>query len=73
MGVSEGKAIGEWFGPNTTAQVLKKLVVYDDRSKLTIHVAMDNLIIEQDVKLAARTPILRQRNTDIETGSNGII
>ena len=23
MGVSEGKAIGQWFGPNTVAQVLK--------------------------------------------------
>jgi len=23
MGVSEGKTIGEWFGPNTVAQVLR--------------------------------------------------
>jgi len=23
MGVSEGKGIGEWFGPNTVAQVLR--------------------------------------------------
>ena len=23
MGVSEGKEVGEWFGPNTIAQVLK--------------------------------------------------
>ena len=23
MGVSEGKAVGEWFGPNTVAQVLR--------------------------------------------------
>ena len=23
MGVSEGKEIGQWFGPNTVAQVLK--------------------------------------------------
>jgi len=23
MGVSEGKAIGEWFGPNTVTQVLR--------------------------------------------------
>ena len=23
MGESEGKAIGQWFGPNTVAQVLK--------------------------------------------------
>jgi len=23
MGVSEGKSVGEWFGPNTVAQVLR--------------------------------------------------
>lgn len=23
MGVSEGKSVGSWFGPNTVAQVLK--------------------------------------------------
>lgn len=23
MGVGEGKSIGEWFGPNTVAQVIK--------------------------------------------------
>jgi len=23
MGVSEGKEVGQWFGPNTVAQVLK--------------------------------------------------
>ena len=26
MGVSEGKPIGNWFGPNTIAQVLKYLL-----------------------------------------------
>ncbi|XP_060553657.1 cysteine protease ATG4B-like [Ruditapes philippinarum] len=50
MGVSEGKNVGQWFGPNTVAQVLKKLVVYDDWSSLVIHVAMDNSIIQDDIK-----------------------
>ncbi|KAJ8310684.1 hypothetical protein KUTeg_012549 [Tegillarca granosa] len=50
MGVSEGKNIGQWFGPNTVAQVLKKLVVYDEWSSLVIHVAMDNTVIEEDIK-----------------------
>ncbi|VDI66024.1 cysteine protease ATG4 [Mytilus galloprovincialis] len=50
MGVSEGKNIGQWFGPNTVAQVLKKLVVFDEWSSLVIHVAMDNTIIEHDIK-----------------------
>ncbi|XP_011306547.1 cysteine protease ATG4B [Fopius arisanus] len=46
---SEGKEVGQWFGPNTIAQVLKKLVVYDDWSSLTIHVALDNTLIINDV------------------------
>ncbi|KAL3848532.1 hypothetical protein ACJMK2_019383 [Sinanodonta woodiana] len=50
MGVSEGKAVGQWFGPNTIAQVLKKLVVYDEWSSLVIHVAMDNTVIEEDIR-----------------------
>ncbi|KAL5004676.1 hypothetical protein ScPMuIL_018132 [Solemya velum] len=50
MGVSEGKPVGQWFGPNTVAQVLKKLVVYDEWSSLVIHVAMDNTVIENDIR-----------------------
>ncbi|XP_015109306.1 cysteine protease ATG4A isoform X2 [Diachasma alloeum] len=49
MGASEGKEVGQWFGPNTIAQVLKKLVVYDDWSSITIHVALDNTLIINDV------------------------
>ncbi|VDM43562.1 unnamed protein product [Toxocara canis] len=55
MGVSERKEIGEWFGPNTAAQVLKKLVVYDDWSRLAVHVALDNLLIASDVRTMAHT------------------
>lgn len=47
MGVSERKEVGEWFGPNTAAQVLKKLAIYDEWSRLAVHVAMDNLVIVQ--------------------------
>ncbi|XP_052214699.1 cysteine protease ATG4B-like isoform X1 [Dreissena polymorpha] len=50
MGVSEGKTVGQWFGPNTVAQVLKKLVVYDEWSSLAVHVAMDNSVIMDDIK-----------------------
>uniref|UniRef100_A0A915CSF9 Cysteine protease n=1 Tax=Ditylenchus dipsaci TaxID=166011 RepID=A0A915CSF9_9BILA len=53
MGVSEGKALGEWLGPNTIAQVLKKLVVYDDWSSLAVHVALDNILISEDVRIMA--------------------
>ncbi|XP_076379861.1 autophagy-related 4a isoform X2 [Megalopta genalis] len=48
-GASEGKDVGQWFGPNTVAQVLKKLVVYDDWSSITIHVALDNTLIINDI------------------------
>lgn len=53
MGVSEGKPIGEWFGPNTIAQILKKLVIYDEWSNLVVHVAMDNILISNDVRMMA--------------------
>lgn len=60
MGVSEGKPIGEWFGPNTIAQVLKKLAIYDDWTRLAVHVAMDNVLISDDVRIIARTsPLLK--------------
>ncbi|XP_043497461.1 cysteine protease ATG4B isoform X1 [Polistes fuscatus] len=49
MGASEGKEVGQWFGPNTIAQVLKKLVVYDEWSSITIHVALDNALIVNDI------------------------
>uniref|UniRef100_A0A0N5BID5 Cysteine protease n=1 Tax=Strongyloides papillosus TaxID=174720 RepID=A0A0N5BID5_STREA len=53
MGVSEGKNVGEWLGPNTVSQVLKKLVFYDDWSNIRVHVAMDNVLIHDDVKKVA--------------------
>lgn len=55
-GASEGKAVGEWFGPNTVAQVLKKLAVYDDWSSIVFHVALDNtLVVSQVSKLCTTT------------------
>lgn len=57
MGVSEGKAVGEWFGPNTVAHVLKKLSIYDDWTSLAVHVAMDNCVIRDDAKLLCHTHI----------------
>lgn len=57
MGESEGKKIGEWFGPNTVAQVLKKLSNYDEVSRLTVHIAMDNLLIIEEVHRACKSPV----------------
>ncbi|XP_073827424.1 autophagy-related 4a isoform X1 [Musca autumnalis] len=49
MGDSEDKKVGQWFGPNTVAQVLKKLVRYDDWCSLMIHVAMDMSIVSDEI------------------------
>ncbi|XP_053959172.1 cysteine protease ATG4B [Anastrepha ludens] len=49
MGDSEDKKVGQWFGPNTVAQVLKKLVRYDDWCSIVVHVAMDNTIVTDDI------------------------
>ncbi|XP_067944039.1 cysteine protease ATG4A-like isoform X2 [Watersipora subatra] len=56
MGVAEGKDVGQWFGPNTIAHVLKKLTSYDDWNRLVIHVAMDNTVVIDDIKTLCRTP-----------------
>ncbi|XKL61028.1 hypothetical protein PGB90_008085 [Kerria lacca] len=49
-GASEKKQVGEWFGPNTVAQVLKKLAVYDEWNSVVLHVALDNLLVTNEVK-----------------------
>ncbi|XP_068732115.1 cysteine protease ATG4B-like isoform X1 [Montipora capricornis] len=54
MGVSEGKPVGSWFGPNTIAQVLKKLTSFDDWSSLCVHIAMDNTVIINDIKVLCK-------------------
>ncbi|XP_059923249.1 cysteine protease ATG4B isoform X1 [Gadus macrocephalus] len=50
MGVGEGKSIGQWYGPNTVAQVLKKLAMFDRWSRQVVHVAMDNTVVIEDIK-----------------------
>eukprot|EP00112_Aurelia_sp_Birch-Aquarium-sp1_P000757 Seg1074.7 transcript_id=Seg1074.7/GoldUCD/mRNA.D3Y31 product="Cysteine protease ATG4B" protein_id=Seg1074.7/GoldUCD/D3Y31 len=50
MGVSEGKQIGQWFGPNTVSQVIRKLVMFDEWSNFAVHVAMDNTVVIEDIK-----------------------
>uniref|UniRef100_A0A672SLP3 Cysteine protease n=1 Tax=Sinocyclocheilus grahami TaxID=75366 RepID=A0A672SLP3_SINGR len=67
MGVGEGKSIGQWYGPNTVAQVLKKLAVFDSRSRLAVHVAMDNTVLAcptQGACAASEEP--REMNGDLE-------
>uniref|UniRef100_A0A8C7KU96 Cysteine protease n=1 Tax=Oncorhynchus kisutch TaxID=8019 RepID=A0A8C7KU96_ONCKI len=49
MGVGEGKSVGEWYGPNTVAQVLKKLALFDDWNSLAVYVSMDNTVVIEDI------------------------
>ncbi|XP_063093023.1 cysteine protease ATG4B isoform X2 [Cavia porcellus] len=55
MGVGEGKSIGQWYGPNTVAQVLKKLAVFDTWSSLAVHIAMDNTVVMEEIRRLCRT------------------
>lgn len=50
MGVTEGKAIGSWFGPNTVAQAIKKLSMFDENSNLIVHVSLDNSVIISEIR-----------------------
>ncbi|XP_076131237.1 cysteine protease ATG4A isoform X1 [Alosa pseudoharengus] len=50
MGVGEGKSVGEWYGPNTVAQVLRKLALFDEWNSLAVYVAMDNTVVIEDIK-----------------------
>ncbi|XP_061454988.1 cysteine protease ATG4A isoform X1 [Rhineura floridana] len=56
MGVGEGKSIGEWFGPNTVAQVLKKLALFDEWNSLAVYVSMDNTVVIEDIKKMCQFP-----------------
>ncbi|KAH9492335.1 Cysteine protease atg4b [Bulinus truncatus] len=56
MGEAEGKPISHWFGPNTIAQVLKRISVYDNWSDLAIHVALDNVVILDEIRSLCKTP-----------------
>ncbi|KAM4694597.1 cysteine protease ATG4B isoform 2-T2 [Discoglossus pictus] len=55
MGVGEGKYIGQWYGPNTVAQVLRKLAAFDRWSSLAVHIAMDNTVVTQEIRRLCRT------------------
>jgi len=57
MGQSEGKPVGSWFGPNTVAQVLRRLSLYDDWSSLCVYVAMDNTVVVEDIEKLCSQPI----------------
>ncbi|KAH8412095.1 hypothetical protein KR222_010862 [Zaprionus bogoriensis] len=55
-GESQNKAVGEWLGPNTVAQILKILVRFDDWSSLAVHVAMDSTVVLDDIFALCEAP-----------------
>jgi cysteine protease ATG4 len=57
MGQDSGKKISEWFSPNVIAQVIKKLVRFDDFSNLHVHVALDHQLALDDI-IEVTTPLL---------------
>jgi cysteine protease ATG4 len=46
---SEDKKVGEWFGPNTVCQVLKKLTKLEPWCSLEVHICMDSILITDEV------------------------
>jgi len=57
MGESvDRKPVGTWFGPNTVAQVLRKLCLYDPSDDLVVHVAMDNTLVINEVRETCLQP-----------------
>uniref|UniRef100_A0AAR2J7U3 Cysteine protease n=1 Tax=Pygocentrus nattereri TaxID=42514 RepID=A0AAR2J7U3_PYGNA len=61
MGVGEGKSVGEWYGPNTVAQVLKKLALFDDWNSLAVYVSMDNTVVIEDISKCLDESLSGQR------------
>lgn len=56
-GQQEGKVIGEWFGPNTIAQALKRLSLAqtldettDSEVLISIDAALDNVVVTDEIK-----------------------
>jgi len=68
MGQSlDGKPVGTWFGPNTVAQVIRKLCKLDPREDVAVHVAMDNTLVISEVK---QTCIRENRGENTLESSN---
>lgn len=72
-GQHEGKTVGEWFGPNTIAQALKRLAS-DELSRLdgnelliSIEAALDNVVVIDEIK--AKFKSVKQQERDITSAS----
>merc|ERR1719150_10375 len=69
MGESlDKKPVGTWFGPNTVAQVLRKLCKFDPSNDICVHVAMDNALIISEVKQTCLQPVESSSEAEGEAG-----
>jgi len=61
VGQQEGKVVGEWFGPNTIAQALKRIActqsqgssinpTYQNEAMISIDAALDNIVVVDEIK-----------------------
>ncbi|CAF1236077.1 unnamed protein product [Adineta ricciae] len=71
MGNSEGKSIGQWFGPNTIAQVLRRIASNEFDKQVYVHVAMDNTLILDEIRklcqINSQRPNLTKKSNDSQT------
>lgn len=67
MGNSEGKTIGQWFGPNTIAQVLRRIASNEFDKQVHVHVAMDNTLILDEIRKSCQIPSKVPKFTDSQT------
>jgi len=72
MGNSEGKEIGQWFGPNTIAQVLRRIASNEFDKQVNVHVAMDNTLVLDEIRKLCQTNSKIRKTTknsnDIQNG-----
>lgn len=54
LGLAVDKPIGSWFGPNTVAQIIKKLSVYDQVTNWYVHISVEDGIIIDEIKSRCR-------------------
>ncbi|CAF1100518.1 unnamed protein product [Adineta ricciae] len=69
MGHSEGKEIGQWFGPNTIAQVLKRIASNEFDKQVNVHVAMDNTLVLDEIRKLCQ-PNVKGRKSSKKSNDN---
>ncbi|KAG5453180.1 Cysteine protease atg4b [Clonorchis sinensis] len=56
LGMALDKPIGSWFGPNTVAQVIKKLCAYDPCTNWYVHISVEDGVIVDEIKARCQNP-----------------